>query len=197
MSAVRDYAHYTEFYKPTVVDAKPLSTEGGCDKYSMRVVNKETVAETALDSEYKACYLQLDEKRWYSIAQTTRVQEIRRYGRPGEQELLPDQGSGYIWRLYSIARFEERDGGVYVELEAIALSRDIPVAVRWIADPIVRRVSRNTLLISLQQMEDAVRSTAGSATRKANPSIIAASSAEGAITSTRRIANNYALRQKP
>jgi hypothetical protein len=195
LSAVRDYAHYSEFYKPTVVDAKPLSTEGGCDKYSMRVVNKETVAETALDTEYQACYLQLDELRWYSTAHTTRVQEIRHYGRSDEQELPPNQGSGYIWRLYSLARFEERDGGVYIELEAIALSRDIPVTVRWIADPIVRRVSRNTLLISLQQMEDAVRSE--TATRKAKPSIIAASSPDGAIASTRSIANRYALREKP
>src|SRR5208283_2866582 len=82
LSAVRDYGHYKEFYKPTVVDAKPLGTEGSCDKYSMRVVNKETVAETALDTEYQACYLQLDELRWYSTAHSTRVQEIRHYGRP-------------------------------------------------------------------------------------------------------------------
>ena len=27
LSAVRDYAHYKEFYKPTVVDAKPLGSE--------------------------------------------------------------------------------------------------------------------------------------------------------------------------
>src|SRR5208283_7884 len=93
LSAVRDYAHYTEFYKPTVVEAKALGTEGSCDKYSMRVVNKETVAETALDSEYQACYLQLDELRWYSTARATRVQEIRHYGRPDEQELPPNQGS--------------------------------------------------------------------------------------------------------
>jgi hypothetical protein len=197
LSAVRDYTHYTEFYKPTVVDSKPLGTEGGCDKYSMRVVNKEVVAEIALDSEYKACYLQLDEKRWYSIAQTTRVQEIRRYGRPGEQELLPDQGSGYIWRLYSIARFEERDGGVYVELEAIALSRDIPVSVRWLVNPIVRSVSKNSLLVSLQQMEEAVRSTAGNANRTAKPSTVAASRAEGPIVSANSAASRYASRQKP
>src|SRR5271157_4371882 len=129
----------------------------------MRVVHKPTVAETALDGEYEACYLQLDEQRWYSNAHTTRVQEIRRYGKSDEQELPPNQGSGYIWRLYSVARFEQRDGGVYIELEAIALSRDIPVAFRWLVDPIVRRVSRNTMLISLQQMEEAVRSTAGTA----------------------------------
>jgi len=188
LSAVRDYAHYKEFYKPTVVDSKPLGTDGGCDKYSMRVVNTETVAETALDSEYRACYHQLDERRWYSIAQTTRVQEIRRYGRPGEQELVPDQGSGYIWRLYSIARFEERDGGVYVELEAIALSRDIPVSVRWLVNPIVRSISKNSMLVSLQQMEEAVHSTPGAANRAARASTVAANSAEGAIASTRRIA---------
>ena len=71
----------------------------------MRLVNNETVAETALDSEYEACYLRLDELRWYSTAHTTRVQEIRHYGRPDQQELPPDQGSGYVWRLYSVARF--------------------------------------------------------------------------------------------
>ena len=196
LSAVRDYGHYKEFYKPTVVDAKALGTEGGCDKYSMRVVNKEAVAETALDSEYQACYLQLDELRWYSTAHTTRVQEIRHYGRPDEQELPPNQGSGYIWRLYSLARFEERDGGVYIELEAIALSRDVPVGLRWVVDPIVRRVSRNTLLVSLQQMAEAVRSTAGASTRTAKLSTVATSNA-GRIASTGRIGNSYASRQKP
>jgi hypothetical protein len=196
LSAVRDYAHYKQFYKPTVVDARSLGTDGGCDKYSMRVVNKETVAETALDTEYQACYLQLDELRWYGTAHTTRVQEIWHYGRPDEQELPPNQGSGYIWRLYTLARFEQRDGGVYIELEAIALSRDIPVALRWVVDPIVRRVSRNTLLISLQQMEEAARSTAGTANRAAKSSTITASNAEGTIASPRRIANRFASRPK-
>ncbi len=159
VSAVRDYGDYKEFYKPTVVDSKSLGTDGACDKYSMRVVNKETVAETALDIEYETCYFKTDERQWYSITHTTRVQEIRHYGQPNEQELPPNQGVGYIWRLYSVARFEERDGGIYVELEAIALSRDIPVALRWVVIPIVRRVSRNSMLVSLQQMEEAVRST--------------------------------------
>jgi hypothetical protein len=57
----------------------------------------------------------------------------------------------------SIARFEQRDAGVYIELEAIALSREIPAAGRFVADPIVRRVSRNSLLASLQQTVESVR----------------------------------------
>jgi len=196
LSAVRDYSHFKEFYKPTVVDSRSLGTVGTCDTYSMRVVNKERVAETALDTQYEACYLQLDEQRWYSNAHSTRVQEIRHYGRPNEQELPPDQGSGYIWRLYSLAKFEERDGGVYVELEAIALSRDIPVALRWMVDPIVRKVSKNTLLLSLQQTKEAVRSTAN-ANRTAKPLSAAASSSEVEIASASRIANRYSSYHKP
>ena len=112
----------------------------------------------------------LDDRRWYSIAHTTRMREIRRYAQPGAQELPSDQGSTYIWRIYSFARFEGRDGGVYVELEVIVLSRDIPVAVRWVVNPIVRRVSKNAMLTSLRQMEEAVDSTAGTAGRLAKQS---------------------------
>ena len=160
VAAARDYDHYKNFYQPNVVESKALGTSGNCDKYSMRVVNKQVVAETALDGDYQACYFQLDGKRWYSAGYTTRLQEVRGYGRSDEQDLPPGQGNGYIWRLYSIARFEERDGGVYVELEAMALSRDIPVAVRWLVSPIVRNVSKSAMMTSLHQMQEAARATA-------------------------------------
>jgi len=51
---------------------------------------------------------------------------------------------------------EQRDGGVYVEMEVAALSRDIPVAVRLVVDPIVRRVARSSMLTSIKQTQDAV-----------------------------------------
>jgi hypothetical protein len=194
--AVRDYGDYKEFYKPTVVDSKLLVTDGACDRYSMRAVNKETVAETALDIEYETCYVKADERRWYSITHTTRVQEIRHYGQPNEQELPPDQGSGYIWRLCSVTRFEERDGGIYVELEAIALSRDIPVAVRWVVNPIVRRVSRNSMLVSIQQMEEAVHSIEAAKT-KGKSSTVAANRPRGLVASEVGVANRLVSRQKP
>jgi hypothetical protein len=179
LSAVRDYGHYKEFYKPNVIDSESLGTAAACDKYSMLLANHEIVASTALESEYEACYHQLDDRRWYSIAHTTRLQEIRRYAWPGAEELPVDQGSGYIWRIYSFTRFEERDGGVYVELEVIVLSRDIPVAVRWMVNPIVRRISKNAMLTSLVQMKGAVDSTAGTENRIAKQSHQAVSASRG------------------
>jgi hypothetical protein len=167
MAVVRDYDHYQDFYKPSVAESKSLPALGEDDRFSMLLVNQEVVAHTALDSEYQACYQEVDAKRWYGIATSTRVQEIRDYGHRGEKKLPPDEGSGYVWRLHSIARFEERDGGVYVELEAMALSRDIPVEVRWAVDPIVRRLSRSALSTSLRQMREAVYSKAGKANNPA------------------------------
>ena len=196
LSAARDYSNYKEYYKPTVVDSKLLSSDGPCEKYSMRVVNKEVVAETALDMDYETCYFKIDDRRWYSTTHTTRVQEIRHYGRPDEQELPPDHGSGYIWRLYSVARFEQRDGGTYVEVEAIALSRDIPTALRWVVNPIVRRVSRNSMLVSLQQMKEAVRLTED-AERTANLPTTAHNGSRGTFASEGGIARSFAPAGKP
>jgi len=58
---------------------------------------------------------------------------------------------------------------VYMELEAMALSRDIPVAFRWVVDPIVRRVSKNSLMTSLRQTQEAVHSMEGAVGRVASP----------------------------
>ena len=86
------------------------------------------------------------------------MREIENYGASNQRELIDGRGKGLLWRLFSIARFEERDGGVYVELEAVALSREIPVSLRWLIEPIVNRLSRSSLMASLRQTEDAVLS---------------------------------------
>jgi hypothetical protein len=155
-SVVRDYNHYKEFYRPIVVDSKPLAHSSADDRFSMLVLNHAVFSKIAMDGDYAGSYTQVSPKRWYSVTQSTRVQEVHDYGEASECLLPEGTGSGFIWRLYSIARFEERDGGVYIELEALALSRDIPGSLRWMVNPIVRRISKSSLLTSLEQTRDAV-----------------------------------------
>ncbi|MFZ0594688.1 MAG: hypothetical protein WAM39_29795 [Bryobacteraceae bacterium] len=166
-AVVRDYRRYKEFYAPMVLESKALREGARDDRFSMLMLNKALFAKTAMDAEFQESYVQLDDRRWYSVAVSTRVQQVDNYGQADQHELPPNAGAGYIWRLYSLSRFEERDGGVYVELEAIALSRDIPISLRWIANPIVRRVSKGSLMTSLQKTEEAVRSTNEVASRAA------------------------------
>jgi hypothetical protein len=166
LSTVRDYDQYKQFYGPVVVSSRGSQNPNLDDRFSMVLMNKSVFSKSALDSDYKSTYVKLDAKRWYSISQTTRIQEVEHYGEEKAQALPVDQGTGLIWRLMSITRFEERDGGVYVEVEAIALSRDIPGSLRWIVTPIVKRVSKSSLTTSLTQTERAVETRVQVASRR-------------------------------
>jgi hypothetical protein len=61
-----------------------------------------------------------------------------------------------------MARYEERDGGVYLELEAMALTRDIPGSLAWMVKPVVNHLSINSLTTTLRQTRDVVISSPGS-----------------------------------
>lgn len=160
LPVVRDYGCYKEVYQPVVVDSRAIAASKSEDQFSMLLMNKSLISKTALDSDFRSSYFRVNEQRWYSVSESTRIQEIAGYGTGDQHKLPEDEGTGLIWRTYSITRFEERDGGVYIEVEAIVLSRDIPISLGWIAAPIVRRVSRESLITSLRQTRDAVCSAA-------------------------------------
>jgi len=156
LPTVRDYDRYKEIYRPGVIDSISHGTDGAKDLFFMRLANKSVVAKTALDTDCEASYFRVDDRHWYSVSNPTHIQEVDKFGTPGQRTLPEDQGTGLIWGLSSITRLEERDGGVYAELEAIALSRDIPAAFRLFVTPIVRRVSRDSLATSLHQTKVAI-----------------------------------------
>ena len=156
LDVTRDYDRYKEFYRPYVVESKASVRGGAEDRFSMQLMNKAMFMTMAFDVESQATNVRLDDRHFYTVSRSMRIQEIEGYGQPGESRKPEGEGGGYIWKLYSIARFEQRDEGVYVELEAIALSRDIPAAVRFLVEPAVKRLSRNSLVISLEQTEKAV-----------------------------------------
>jgi hypothetical protein len=157
LEVVRDYARFKDLYQPSVIDSKVIAAGEARDRYSMLLINKSFFLKTALDTDYESSFVHVDERRAYSVSRSTRIQEIERYGAPAQRTLNEDESRGILWRLFSITRYVERDGGVYLELEAIGLSRDIPSSLRWLVEPIVRRISRSSLATCLQQTEDAVR----------------------------------------
>jgi len=161
----RDYDRYKDYYHPSVIQSTFVARDDATDRFSMRMMNKTFFVKSALDTDYAASYVRLDENRLYSVSRSTRIQEIERLGEAGEHKVPEGEGRGYVWKLFSIARLEQRDQGVYLELEAIALSREIPPAARFFVDPIVRSISRNSMLISLRETREALRGYDASATR--------------------------------
>ena len=156
LSVARDYERYKEFYGPTVINSKLIARNGA--DYTVSILGlKRVLFETiVLQSEFQSRCSESDARRAYCISYSTRIEEIQQYGQPNEWKLPSDQGHGYLWRLYTFSRYEQRDGGVYVELEVIALSRDS--SIRWFVKPVIERVSRNSISIGLQQTREAISS---------------------------------------
>jgi hypothetical protein len=156
LAVVRDYDRYAQVYTPAVIEANRLGSEENADRFSMLLMQKVLFVTAATKGEYETRYIQVDAKRWYSISKSTRLQSIENFGQPGMRELPPDQGPGYVWRLFSFTKFEESDGGVFIEVEAIGLSRDVPMLVRWLVDPIVEQLPKNSLQATLDETRNAV-----------------------------------------
>jgi hypothetical protein len=166
---VRDYPKYAEIYAPHVLESRVISTGETVDLFSIVLMNRSVLSKTALDCDYETTFVRVDGRRMYSITQAKRIQEIADYGTAKQHTLPEGEGTGLIWRLFSVSRFEEREDGLYIETEAMALSRDIPSALRLVVEPIVRRVSREALETALRQTANAAHAAGAAATVRAAP----------------------------
>lgn len=155
-SVVQDYDRYKDIYKPVVTDSRTLESSASSQESSMVWQRHVLFLNAAMRGRYRASNFTVDANRGYSVVEATRIQQIEEYGQPGEHLLPPDSGGGFIWRIYSISRYEQRDGGVYLEVEVIALSRDIPGSLRWLVNPVVNHLSVNSLTMTLEQTRGAV-----------------------------------------
>lgn len=151
-----DYGRYDQIYAPKIARSHVLRKEDRGHQYSLVLYNRVLSVTAALQSEYNAKDFPVDGRRWYQISKSTNVQEVLSFGDPNEQLMPPGKGRGFVWRLENIARYEQTDDGVYMELEALGLSRDVPVSMRWLLGSVISRVSRSTLESSLRQTREHV-----------------------------------------
>ena len=79
-----------------------------------------------LDTDHEVHYRLVEPMRWGCRSRTTRIAEVENAGTPDERMLQADTGYGFLWRLYSYWRFEQRDAGVAVQRRAISLTRNVP-----------------------------------------------------------------------
>ena len=154
IASLRQYDSYSQIYHPAVVRSKQLSDAAGEDRFSLLLMNKGA-AKMAVDAEFTSSYSRSGNRAW-RIARATHLREIDNYGQRGERTLPEDQGAGYVWRFYSIFRMEEREGGVYLETELVALSRDVPASIEWLIAPMIRHVAKNALSAMLEDTRNAV-----------------------------------------
>jgi len=159
LDLVESYDRHKEFYRPEVIDSRLLERRSDADfRVRLRLLKKK-VLTVVLDTEHEVHYERRDETRWWSRSHSTRIEEVRDPGKPGETHLAPGTGHGFLWRLDSYWTFQELDGGTYVECEAISLTRDIPSGLAWLIEPIIRSLPRESLASTLRATREAVSAT--------------------------------------
>jgi len=155
LALVEDYNNHKNIYKPEVIDSRLLSREGNDYKIYLRLLKKK-VLTVVLNTYHDVHYVHLDQTRWYSRSYSTRITEVDNAGKPDEHELPPGEGHGFLWNLDSFWKFQERDGGVYIECEAISLTRAVPTGLGWLIQPIIRDLPRESLSNTLRETRDAL-----------------------------------------
>jgi hypothetical protein len=110
----QDYPRHPEVYAPDVQQAHVLAH---------------------IDQHFLVSY------RFYRHAIVTTVYNTEfNPGEPDEKELSVGNDHGYMWRLNLYTRYLEKDNGVYVQIEFVALSRSAPGIVAWLANPYIRSI---------------------------------------------------------
>jgi len=64
---------------------------------------------------------------------------------------------GFLWRLNTYWSYEERDGGLYMQIESVSLTRSIPTGLGWAVGPFVESVPRDSLEFTLRAVCDALK----------------------------------------
>jgi len=155
LALVQDYDHNHEHYQPEVMASRLLSRNGNDFQIRLRLMKKKLIT-AILDTDYDVRYFPMDGGRCHSRAYSTRIAEVENAGKPDERFLPPGNDHGFLWRLYSYWRFEERDHGVYVECDAISLTRAIPAGLGWLIEPIIRSLPRESLANTLRETRAAL-----------------------------------------
>ncbi len=152
---VQDYDHHARYYQPEMVRSKLVSRGGNEFRIFYRLREHKVITVT-LNTEHEVRYTLVDRTHAYSRSYSTRIAEVEDADRPGEHEKPPGHDDGFLWRINSYWRFEEREGGVYVECESISLTRDIPVGLGWLIGPFITSIPKESLEFTLGSTQSAL-----------------------------------------
>jgi len=154
-AVIKNYDNHKNIYKPEVVESKLISRNGNDFQIYLRLLKKKIVT-VVLDTDHEVHYREVSRARWICRSYTTRIAEVENAARPDERILPADRGYGFLWRLYSYWRFEQRAADTVVECRAISLTRDVPFGLGWAVEPIIQNLPRQSLIQTLEATRQAL-----------------------------------------
>ena len=155
LGVLQDYNKHAQYYAPDVESAKIESRDGDHFRVYMRFRRKKVVT-VVLNTEQDVMYFRDSAMREHSRSSAVRIREVANPGTKEEKEKSPEEENGFLWQMETWWRMEERDGGVYVQNEAVSLTRDIPAGLGWLIGPFVTSIPKETLEFTMNATRAAV-----------------------------------------
>ena len=153
---MKNFDTYPQRFAPEVIQAKTLTQQGNHFEATMRVRQRHVIT-VVMDTTYAIDFGRLDAGHGYSSSRSTRIAEIGSAGTTNEHTLGPNEDHGFLWRLNTYWSYEERDGGLYMQIESVSLTRSIPTGLGWAIGPFVESVPRESLEFTLRAACNALR----------------------------------------
>ena len=160
-AVLENYEQARNIYAPDVRRSELRERRGNESRFSLQFFYKSLVT-VAIDVDFDSVFTSLGGSRFQIDARSTRVAEVDHVGEPGEHELPVGDGHGYLWGLNTYWRAEQRDGGVYLQIEFIGLTRGVPFVLAWLVNPLLESIPRKILSDLLNATRHAVQKAAAS-----------------------------------
>jgi hypothetical protein len=155
LAVLQNYDRDSDYYRPEVSGSKLLQHSDNEFRVFLRIRQIHGIT-VVFDTEYDIRYRILDAAHAYSRSYSTRIAEVENAGERDERDRPVGDDRGFLWRLYSYWRFYQGDGGVYVQCNAISLTRDVPVGLGWLVRPFLENIPRDSLRFTLDATRKAV-----------------------------------------
>jgi hypothetical protein len=153
---MKNIGAYPEHFSPQVLQAKLLSQQGDHLQAFMRV-RQHHVITVVMDTSYDITFGRLDGQHGYSLSRSTKISEIDSPGTATEHAVPADEEHGFLWRQNTYWTYEEGDGGLYMQIESVSLSRSVPTGLNWIIQPFIEKIPRESLEFTLRSTCNALR----------------------------------------
>ena len=153
---LKDYSAYPKDYAPEILSAAVIGRHS--NRYIVKIrLQQKHVITVVLDTTYDVVFRQLDAQHGYSMSRSTRVAEIADPGTPEEHALPVAEEHGFLWRVNVYWSWEQRDGGVYLRMETVTLTRAVPNGLGWLMGSYLKKAPRDSMEFTLRATRKVLR----------------------------------------
>jgi hypothetical protein len=155
LDTLQDYNRDSDYYSE-VLKSKLLAKSGANEFHIYLRLKQVEVITVVLDTEYDVRYTRIDRDHAYARSYSIRIAEVDHAGSARESDEPIGNDHGYLWRLDSYWRFYQANGGVYIQCNAVSLTRDVPVGLGWLIGSFIENIPAASLRSTLAETRAAL-----------------------------------------